>query len=378
MSGTTQKSPRYYFDYNATAPLASGVAEAVSSALSLPGNPSSLHREGRRAQAVLDDARETVASCLGAGALDVVFTSGGTEANHLGLVGLSRTRPGVVMVSPASHPSLVSAAVACDGHPVMLPVQRDGTVELAQAAEQLRDAPPSIVAVSLVNHEIGGVEDIAALSELCREVGSLLFCDAVQGFGRVSFVGLTDLVDGLSVSAHKIGGPKGVGALWLRPGPAVEALVGGGKQESGRRPGTQALPLIAGFAAACRRLDERLADAPRQRELRDTLAAGLEMLGAVVGSSESGVCNTVSARFPGVLGDVVVTGLDLAGFAVSTGAACSSGTTEPSSVQLAIGLSPSEALEALRLSIGPATAAPEVEALLAALAPILERARRFG
>lgn len=383
MSATTQNSARSYFDYNATSPLASGVAEAISQALCEAGNPSSLHREGRRAQALLDTAREAVSMAIGAGALDLVFTSGGTEANQLGLVGLSRvaTRSGPVLMPPTVHPSLWAAGQAAGaerGGVASLSVQRDGTLDLEALAETLASSEARILGFSLANHELGAVEDVAAVSALCKAAGCFLFCDAVQGLGRLDVSALTSLVDGLSLSAHKIGGPKGVGALWLRPGPAVESLIGGGKQESGRRPGTQAVALIAGFAAACEVLPERLADATRQMELRDELAAGLETLGGVLHSTAAGLCNTVNARFPGVLGELLVTGLDLSGVAASTGAACSSGTTEASSVLLGIGLTEGEAMEALRLSIGPGTTVEEVASLLGALPPILARARRFG
>ena len=383
MSATTQNSTRRYFDYNATSPLASGVAEAISQALCESGNPSSLHREGRRAQALLDTARETVALAIGAGALDLVFTSGGTEANHLGLMGLSRIAApgGPVLMPPTVHPSLWAAgqvAGAERGGLISLSVQRDGRLDLEALAETLSSSEARILGFSLANHELGAVEDVAAVSALCKAANCLLFCDAVQGLGRLDVSTLTTYVDGLSLSAHKIGGPKGVGALWLRPGPAVECLVGGGKQESGRRPGTQAVALIAGFAAACEVLPERLADVPRQMGLRDELAAGLEKLGGILHSTSAGLCNTVNARFRGVPGELLVTGLDLAGVAASTGAACSSGTTEASSVLLGIGLAESEAMEALRLSIGPGTTAGDVDALLAALPPILARAKRFG
>ncbi len=383
MSVPTQKSTRSYFDYNATSPLAPGVLEAVLEALKVVGNPSSPHREGRRAQALLDSARETVAAAIGAEALDLVFTSGGTEANHLGLVGLARAvnRPGPVLLPPTVHPSLYAAGEAAGaerGGMVTLRASTDGTLDLAAAEKVLASSKARVLALSLANHELGSVEDLAAVSGLCRSAGCLLFCDAVQGFGRLEVASLLPFVDGLSLSAHKIGGPKGVGALWLRPGPSVESLIGGGKQESGRRPGTQAVALIAGFAAACDTLPVRLADAPRQADLRDSLAMGLEELGAVLHSSSEGLCNTVLVRFPGVPGELLVTGLDLVGVAASTGAACSSGTTEASSVLLGIGLSKTEAMEALRLSIGPDTTAVEVQSLLQLMPPILERAKAFG
>lgn len=382
MSAPTQKSGRSYFDYNATSPLAAGVALAIANALQLPGNPSSLHQEGRKAQALLDASRETVAGVLGAGALDLVFTSGGTEANHLGLLGLARaaSQPGAILVPPTVHPSLWAAcqcAGAETGGTVALGVNADGRIDLAAARVAIERQDSAVLAFSLANHELGCLEDVQALAELCRAHGTLLFCDAVQALGRIPVASLIQSVDGVSLSAHKIGGPKGVGAVWLKPGPPVEALLGGGKQEAGRRPGTQAVALIAGFAAACEGIGARLQDVGRQRQLRNELQEGLKSLGAVLHSSEEGLCNTVHGRFPGVPGELLVTGLDLKGFAASTGAACSSGTTEPSTVLLGIGLTKSEALEALRLSIGPETRADEVQSLLEVLPPIIERAKRF-
>tara|TARA_R110002096_G_scaffold44526_8_gene120236 strand:- start:41122 stop:42273 length:1152 start_codon:yes stop_codon:yes gene_type:complete len=383
MSATPQNSTRIYFDYNATSPLADGVAAAIGDALCEPGNPSSLHREGRRAQSLVDAARETVAATLEAGALDLIFTSGGTEANHLGLLGLARVakNDGPVLIAPTVHPSLWAAGqrAGAEGLGVAtLAVGADGTLDMAAAEEIIATAKPRVLALSLANHELGCVEDVEAVATWCRAAGCLVFCDAIQGLGRLELGSLVKVVDGISISAHKIGGPKGIGALWLRPGPAVESLIGGGGQESGRRPGTQAVALIAGFAAACEGVADRLADAPRQDALRGTLTDGLIGLGAVMNSSPRGLCNTVNARFPGVPGELLVTGLDLAGIAASTGAACSSGTVEPSSVLLGIGLTADEAMEALRLSIGPGTTAAEVQSLLDILPPILERARRFG
>ncbi len=383
MPASRPKSRRTYLDHNATSPLAKGVADAVAAALQLVGNPSSLHAEGRAAQSLMDVSRNAVAEALGASAADLVFTSGGTEANHLGFVGLARAADsGHIALPPTVHPSLWAAgqresSTGTGGRVLTLPATTAGRLDLAALEQILGTSKPTLLGVSLANHELGCIEDMEAVSEICRGVGCLLFCDAVQGVGRLPIKNLVSQVDGLSISAHKIGGPKGVGAVWLRPGLVVEAPIGGGKQESGRRPGTQPLPLIAGFAAACSGLPARLADAPRQAELSAQLQAGVLALGARLHSTKDGLCNTTCLRFPGVAGELLVAALDLAGFAISTGAACSSGTTEASAVLLGIGLDQTEAREALRLSLGMETTADNIDALLEVLPSILERAKRF-
>lgn len=382
MSAQKPTSQRIYLDYNATSPLASGVEQAVMAALHLPGNPSSPHQEGRDALKRLEQSRLQIARELGAEALDLVFTSGGTEANHLGLVGLALSMPerSRVLLPPTLHPSLHAAGLTLktQGFTVdQLEVDPCGRVLLEAAKAQLAVGDVALLGFSLANHETGAIEDLAALGAMAAAAGSLVFCDAVQALGRMPIDVRNAGVHGLSISAHKIGGPKGVGALWLKPGPDLRPLVGGGKQEGGRRPGTQALALIAGFAAASRALEARLADAPRQAILRSRIEDGLRALGADLHSAEGGLCNTVSARFSGVAGDLLVSSLDLMGVSISTGAACSSGTTSPSANLVGMGLSEAQALEAIRISLGPETGASDVDVLLERLPAILERARRF-
>ena len=383
MSAKEPTPQRIYLDYNATSPLAPGVEGAVIEALQLDGNPSSPHQEGRSALRVLERSRLQLASTLGAEALDLVFTSGGTEANHLGLLGLARSVPTRrrVLLPPTLHPSLSAAGEHLQslGFTVdSLEVDGLGHIRLPGLQAQLDVGDVALVGFSLANHETGAIEDAASLGEMASAAGALVFCDAVQALGRVP-IDVPGLgIHGLSISAHKIGGPKGVGALWLKPGPDLRPLVGGGKQEGGRRPGTQACGLISGFAAASMGLTARLADGPRQAILRSRTEEGLRDLGAELHSGEGGLCNTVLARFSGVAGDLLVSSLDLAGVAISTGAACSSGTTAPSENLLGIGLSESQALEAIRISLGPATRARDIDVLLELLPPILERAKRFS
>ncbi len=383
MPATESKPPRIYLDYNASSPMAAGVGRAVADALLLPGNPSSPHAEGRRARALLEDSRLAVAEAIGSEPFDLVFCSGGTEANHLGLHGLAAChRAGSrVLLAPTLHPSLESAGQMLGARGIevdLLEVDRRGRLDLEALQRELDKRDVKLVAFSLANHETGVIEDAGKIAELTSAAGALTYCDAVQAWGRVPVSVRAMGLDGVSISAHKIGGPKGVGALWLRPGPDVRALIGGGQQENGLRPGTQACSLIAGFAEACRLLPERLESAADQAALRAATEESLVAMGADLVSGEGGLCNTICARFGGVPGDLVVSGLDLEGVAIATGAACSSGTTAASTNLLGMGLSEQQALEAIRISMGPQTRAQELKVLLEKLPTIIERARRFS
>lgn len=374
---------RIYLDHNATSPLAEGVAEAVVAALSIGGNPNSPHAEGREARRLLESSRVQIARAVGAEALDLIFCSGGTEANHLGLVGLARSREsgGRVLLAPTLHPSLEAAGASLGERGIQvdaLTVDERGRIEQLALERELGKGDVTLVAFSLANHETGVIEDAAAIVELAKAAGALVYCDAVQALGRIPLdLGALGL-HGAALSAHKIGGPKGVGALWLKPGPDVRPLIGGGKQEGGRRPGTQACGLIAGFAAAVAGLGTRLADAERQAGLRRAAEEGLVSLGAALHSGPGGLCNTISGRFEGVAGDLLVSSLDLEGVAISTGAACSSGTTAASTNLLAMGLSEDQALESIRVSLGPTTSDLDIEVLLELLPAIVARARQFS
>lgn len=378
------KQKRIYLDYNASAPTGPAVRSAVTEAMLRAGNPSSPHAEGRAARHLIDAARQGIADSLAAASLDIVFCSGGTEANHIALLGLARLRPigrRQILLPKTVHPSLWAAGerLVAEGYTLCpLPVDSSGKIDLGATAELLK-RDTAVLAFSLVNHELGTIEDAEAIVELAHEAGSLVHCDAVQGLGRVVLKDIATKFDSLSLSAHKIGGPKGIGALWVRPGLDLGPLVGGGKQESGRRPGTQGVAMIAGFGAALSHLSERLEDQARQRKLTTTLALYLREFGAqVLSDEESGVANTVCAQFSGIPGDILVSALDLAGIAISTGAACSSGSNLASEVLLAIGLNQRQAKECIRISIGPESTEAELNALAEELPAILERARQFS
>lgn len=371
--------PRIYLDFNATAPLIPAAREAMTAALADVGNPSSIHREGRAARHLVEHARNRVAALLGRPREQIVFTSGGTEANALGVLGLAgaverRGGPRVVVGSPIDHPSLRGALAALGqrGWAIrMLPVTPDG----ALAPGPLDGA--GLVAVAAVNHELGTLADTAALAAAARAAGALVHVDAVQAAGKLDLAAIP--ADSLAISAHKLGGPAGTGALALTVDDALP-LVDGGHQERGRRPGTENTVGIAGLGAAAAAAAAALATWPEVTALGERLERGLLSLPGVRihGAGAPRVGGTINAGFAGALGESIVVALDLAGVAVSTGAACTSGSVQPSPVLLALGLAPHEARSAVRFSLGRSTTAAEIDAVLERLPAIVARARAHG
>jgi cysteine desulfurase len=318
-------------DANATEPLRPEARAAVLEALDLPGNPSSVHAEGRAARALLEAARAGIARAFGARPQDLVFTAGGTEANALAVRGLSAGRR--VLVGATEHPAVLRAAP--DAAP--LPVLPDGTIDLATLETALAAGGPALVCLMAANNETGVLHPIAQAAALCRAHGALLHVDAVQAAGRVP-LGM-DHADSLALSAHKLGGPKGAGALLLRPGIDPAPLVAGGGQERGRRGGTEPLPAIAGFAAAVAAADP--ARAARLAALRDAIESGVAAAAPEArfpGRGAPRLPNTTAILLPGVAAETQVIALDLAGVRVSAGAACSSGKVGASHVLAAMGL----------------------------------------
>ncbi|MGH6717840.1 MAG: cysteine desulfurase family protein [Alphaproteobacteria bacterium] len=360
---------RVYLDYNATVPILPAVGEAVAEALRLDGNPSSVHAEGRAARARVEDARAAVATSLGAAAAAVVFTASGSEANALALRGTDRAR---ILVAAVEHASVRQGArdittIPCDG---------DGIVRL-DALERLlaADERPALVSVMAANNETGVIQPLADVVRLARAHGALVHTDAVQAYGRLAldFAGLG--VDLMSVSAHKIGGPKGAGALVVRAPLELAALVRGGGQERGRRAGTEALPAIVGFGVAAGHVPRLVDDAPRLERWRDAFEAALS--GArVIGAGVRRLPNTSAIVMPGVAAATQVMAFDLDGFAVSAGAACSSGKVGPSHVLAAMGLDRAQAGSAIRVSSGWRTTEPELDDFAAAWCAL--RARLGG
>jgi cysteine desulfurase len=366
-------NPRIYLDFNATAPLAGHVRAALTAVMADPGNPSSVHTEGRRARDHVERARDRVAHLLGRAREQVVFTSGGTEGNTLGVLGLAavveqRGLPRVIAAASIDHPSLTGAVAALVARGWQLRTIAV-TGEGALVVDSL--AGISLLAVSAVNHELGtiaGAEVIAA----GRAVGALVHLDAVQAAGKISLTTLD--ADSIVISAHKLGGPQGAGALAIAHDGGLP-LVEAGHQERGRRPGTENTLGIVGLGAAAELADP--AAWPAVAALGDRLEAGLRQIAGVRihGAGAPRVGGTVNAGFAGALGESIVIALDLAGIAASTGAACTSGSIQPSPVLLGLGLSPDQAREAVRFSLGRTTTAEEIDAVLDRLPAIVARAR---
>jgi len=360
---------RIYLDHNATTPLDPRVLEAMLPVLRDGfGNPSSLHWFGQRARALVDDAREQVAALVAAGPAEVVFTSSGTEADNTALRGWAGSAGGArrkVVVSAVEHHAVLrtARALAEDGLPVeVVRVTADGLVDLEDLRAKVDDRT-ALVAVMLANNETGLIQPLPEVVRIARERGALVHCDAVQAAGKVP-VDLKSLdVDLLALSAHKLYGPKGVGALCVRRGTRLTALLRGGAQERNRRAGTENVAGIVGLGRAADLAREALAEeAPRLAELRDRLESKLLALAGARRNGEGPrVPNTTNVSFDGVDAEGLLAALDLRGVAVSTGAACAAGAVEPSHVLRAMGLSMERVQASLRFSLGRWTTPEEVD-----------------
>jgi cysteine desulfurase len=365
---------RVYLDWNATAPLRPEAREAMASAFELCGNPSSVHAEGRQARRLLEDARATIARALGVPPRSVIFTSGGTEANVLALLpGLRRgASPPVerLVVSAVEHASVLAGGSFAPETVETIPVSSSGLIDLSRLRQLLEGRPPTLVSLMLANNETGAIQPVAQAGEIVHEKGGLLHVDAVQAFGKIPF-NINELkADLVSVSAHKIGGPKGTGALVLAEGVSdLEPLLRGGGQELGRRAGTENVAGIAGFGAAAKAALKTLeADAIRLKGLQDRLESGLRQSpGAIIFSEAvARLPNTTLFTVPGLRAETAVIGFDLAGIAVSSGSACSSGKVQPSHVLQAMGFGPDLAQGAVRLSLGWSTEDADIDRCLEA------------
>ena len=377
---------RIYLDHNATSPLLDTAREAMHEAAGLVGNPSSIHGEGRAARARLERARDIIAALVGAGSADdVVLTSGGTEADASGIVGLGLAAaaagaPARALVLATDHPAAHGAAAALAARGFVtetIAVDGLGRVDHEDLARRLA-TPAAVVAVAAVNHETGVLADLAAVAAASRAAGARLHVDAVQAAGRVPLAPIAALADALAISAHKLGGPAGIGALWIRAGVALAPLATGGHQERGRRAGTENVVGAAGFAAgaAAVQLGRTAEVAARAARLERGLLA---IDGARIhGAGAERVGNTVNVGFAGAPGDAIVMSLDLDGVAVSTGAACTSGSIQPSPVLLAMGFDRERAREGVRFSLGPSTTDDEIDRVLAILPAIVARVRAAG
>ena len=342
-----------YMDHNATTAVRPEARDAVALALALTGNPSSVHGSGRTARRLVEDARDAVAALVGAEPAWVVFTSGGTEANNLALRVLPKRAP--ILCSAVEHASVLSVM---DGI-VEIPVDGDGVVDLGALEALLAgEDTPALVSVMLANNETGVLQPVADVAALAHEHGALIHCDAVQAAGKMAIDFRTLGCDLMSLSAHKIGGPSGVGVLVVTSGVegdlALIPMLRGGGQERGRRAGTENVPGIAGFGAAARAAREGLTDFARLGRWRERIENRLRQRAdsRVYGFGAPRLANTSCLTMPGVEAETQVIQFDLAGVAVSAGAACSSGKVEPSRVLAAMGVDANEAATAIRVSLG--------------------------
>jgi cysteine desulfurase len=334
-----------YLDYNASAPLRPVAKAAIEAAYALGGNASSVHGAGRVARGLLEDARAVLASCAtGFAAGDVVFTSGGTESNALALRGITAS---AIFVSATEHDSVLKAVPQA----VRLPVDSNGVLRLAELEAALAGAAaPALVSVQWANNETGVIQPMAEIATLCRKYKAYLHADAVQALGRVP---LAVAVDALTLSAHKVGGPLGVGALLVRAHVPLTALQVGGGQERGRRAGTENVPGICGFAAATKEALEQLPEFAARALWRDTFERQVERAGGlVIGKTAPRVANTSCIALPGFKSELQLMQLDLKGICVSSGSACSSGRVGRSHVLAAMSLAPEITDSALRVSFG--------------------------
>lgn len=349
-----------YLDYNATAPMLPEVQDAMLAVMAEPLNPSSVHAGGRKAKKLLEDARRDIAQALGAFPNEVLFTASGSEANNMVLRGFA-DRP--ILISAIEHASIAKTGKLLGAG--VIPVDGNGIVEAKALASQLAAlGKPALVSIMLANNETGVIQPIAEFADIVHAHHGLLHVDAVQGLGKIPVDWGLLKADMLTISSHKVGGPLGAAALLIRNDLPIKPLITGGGQELGRRAGTENLAAIVGFAAAVKAV-AHCPDAKRQVMLRKALesqirAAAPDAVLYVFNVPQ--LPNTLLATMPGVKSETQLMHFDLAGFAVSAGSACSSGRIEPSSVLLAMGVSPELAGTALRISTGWKTTEQEVTA----------------
>ena len=378
-----------YLDHAATTPVREEVLAAM-----LPffgprfGNPSSVHRWGREARTALDEARERVGRCLGASADEVVFTSCGTEADNMALIGVWRARRGegrrAAVSTPIEHKAVLGALHEIGkegGEERLLSVDATGKV-IPASVEALVREDVAVCSVMWVNNEIGTMQDVPALAARAKELGVVFHSDAVQAFGKVDIDARSTPFDMLSISGHKIGAPKGIGALFIRRGTPMEALMFGGSQDRGRRPGTENVAMAVGLACAAElTVAEREEEVRRLGALRDRLEASLlaRIPDAVIhGRGASRAPHVTNISIPGTESESMLIALDLRGIACSAGSACQSGSINPSHVLEAIGVSVDVAKSALRLSLGALSTDASVDRVIEVLPMLVEKARRLA
>jgi cysteine desulfurase len=379
---------RYYFDHNATTPVDARVLDAMLPCLREHwGNASSVHGRGQDARRLIENARAQVAGLLGCATREIVFTSGGTESDNLAILGSLRAmkrRAPHVITSTIEHPAVLETCrhLADEGTEVtFVRVGSSGVVDPDDVRRALRPET-ALISVMHANNELGTIQPVEEISHLAREAGALFHTDGVQSCGKIE-TPVSDLgVDFFAISAHKLYGPKGVGALYVRKGAPLEKVTYGGRHERGLRPGTDNTAGIAGLGAAAQLAREGMArEADRLAALRNRLQSTIQERIPrcwVNGGDSPRTPNTTNIGFEGIEGDALLIALDLEGFAVSSGAACSSGAVEPSHVLTAIGLSKERARSCLRFSLGKENEAEHVDALAGALVNVVDRLRKLS
>jgi cysteine desulfurase len=377
---------RIYLDHNATTPLDPLVADRMSQAMrEVWGNASSVHHFGQQAKAALDEARGAVGALIGGDASEIVFTAGGTESDNLAIRGAAEA------IEPSGRKHLVTSAIEHEAvlntmkalarrgwRVTIVPVDASGIVSIDRLRDAITD-DTALVSVMHANNEIGTIQPIADVAALAHERGALFHTDAVQSAGKIAIDVHALGVDLLTIAGHKFYGPKGTGALWMKRGVRLVSPVTGGKQERNRRAGTENVPALVGLGVAADVARKKMADeAPRLSALRDRLETGV--LSNVPGTERNGaasprVPNTTNISIDRVEAESMLIGLDLAGIAVSSGSACSSGSLEPSHVLKAMGLPHARTLGSIRFSLGAANTQADIDRVIEALPPIVEKLR---
>lgn len=381
----TQK--RIYLDWNATAPLLPDVRQAMIDTMDTSiGNASSIHHEGQVARGVIERARRAVARACGAPAQSVVFTAGATESNnHVLHTHVRYTPDALILASPVEHPSVLEVVEALEAQGAQvswIPVDAQGRLDTDWMREQLTTRPVTLVSVMWANNECGNINPISVISHMTREAGAQLHVDGTQALGRFPIDMTHSGIDWMTLSFHKMGGPKGIGAILIREGLVLESLMVGGHQERGRRPGTENVVAAAGVEAAARAVTQNV-----ERWHEELLARRAHLLGALDGhglkyelrgDQDHHLPNTINVAFDGAGGEDLLLRLDLEGISASGGSACTAGSLEPSHVILAMGYSPQDAVRSLRLSFGPSTTFEQLDEAAARIARAVRVLQSLG